>query len=420
MWRARHFRPAFAERGDRPASVGGPGLGYTGDMNASDRPRSLSWISRLVGIDTTSRNSNRELIDLVAGECRRLGLEPHVFDSPDCDKANLVVTVPDRDGGRTGGVVISGHTDVVPVDGQQWSSDPFEVRVADGRLYGRGVADMKGYIGVALEALPRFVEASLDRPLHLALTYDEEVGCIGGDAIVKQIAELGLMPEVALVGEPTSMEVVSFHKSMNVARVDFTGVAAHSSLPTQGVNAIEAAAEMVAYLAGVARKWRENGPFDEGFLVPCSTLSVNMISGGTAQNIIPAEASVTFEFRTLPEVDPTEVIEGARAEAERIGAELAARNPAAGAAFTVKAQVPGLANTGTTAPELAVAIGASGDGPKVTYGTEAGQFLASGVEAIVCGPGDIAQAHTPDEWITLEQVRACETYFDNLLAHLKR
>ncbi len=389
-------------------------------MSPDLRPRSLPWISRLVAIDTTSRNSNRELIDVVADECRRLGLEPHVFDSPDGVKANLVVTVPDRDGGITGGVVISGHTDVVPVDGQAWSSDPFEVRVADGRLYGRGVTDMKGYIGVALEALPRFVEAPLDRPLHLALTYDEEVGCLGGDAIVKQIAELGLMPEVALVGEPTSMQVVSFHKSMNVMRVDFTGVAAHSSLTPQGVNAIEAAGQMVSYLSGIARDWRENGPFDEGFVVPYSTLSVNMISGGTAQNIVPAECSVVFEFRTLPEVDPGEVVAAARAEAERIGSEMSQRNPAAGAALTVMAQVPGLANTGRRAPDLAASIGGSAGGPKVTYGTEAGQFLASGVEAIVCGPGDIAQAHTPDEWITIEQVQACEEYFDNLLAHLTR
>lgn len=386
----------------------------------ADHPRSLPWISRLVAIDTTSRHSNRELIDVVADECLRLGLEPHVFDSPDGVKANLVVTVPDREGGRTGGVVISGHTDVVPVDGQDWTSDPFDVRVADGRLFGRGVTDMKGYIGIALEALPRFVEAPLDRPVHLALTYDEEVGCIGGDAIVKQIADLGLMPEVALVGEPTSMEVVSFHKSMNVVRVDFVGVAAHSSLTPQGVNAIEAAAEMVAHLAGVARGWREHGPFDEGFVVPYSTLSVNMISGGIAQNIVPAEASVLFEFRTLPQVEPADVIAGVRAEAERIGSAMTDRNPAAGASLTVLAQVPGLANTGSQAPELAVAIGAAGDGPKVTYGTEAGQFLASGVEAIVCGPGDIAQAHTPDEWITIEQVQACETYFDNLLAHLSR
>ncbi|MDO5696996.1 MAG: acetylornithine deacetylase [Dermatophilus congolensis] len=389
-------------------------------MTHDDRSRSLNWISRLVGIDTTSRNSNRELIDVVADECRRLGLEPHVFDSPDGIKANLVVTVPDRDGGRTGGVVISGHTDVVPVDGQNWTSDPWQVRVDDGKLYGRGVADMKGYIGIALEALPRFAEASLNRPLHLALTYDEEVGCLGGDAIVKQIAELGLMPDVALVGEPTSMEVVSFHKSMNVARVDFRGVPVHSSLTPQGVNAIEAAAEMVAYLSGIARGWREHGPFDDGYVVPYSTLSVNMISGGTAQNIVPAEASVVFEFRTLPQVEPTDVIASVRAEAERIGGELTARNPAAGATLTVLAQVPGLANTGAAAPELAAAIGAAGDGPKVTYGTEAGQFLASGVEAIVCGPGDIAQAHTPDEWITIEQVRACETYFDNLLNHLSQ
>lgn len=222
-------------------------------------PASLPWITRLVAIDTTSRDSNLPLIEVVATELREHGIEPEIFPTPDGAKANLVATIPAADGSRTGGVVLSGHTDVVPVDGQDWDSDPFEVTERDGRLYGRGTADMKGFIAVGIAALPQMVAASLREPIHFALTYDEEVGCLGGAQIVKEIAGLGLAPRAAIVGEPTSMRVITGHKSMNVVAVTFHGVAAHSSLTPSGVNAIEYAASFVRFVREQAQEWREHG-----------------------------------------------------------------------------------------------------------------------------------------------------------------
>lgn len=384
-----------------------------------DALRSLDWIRRLVAIDTTSRTSNAELIRLVADEGRRLGLEPHVLPGTQEGKCNLLITVPARDGGTGGGLLVSGHTDVVPVDGQDWSSDPFEVRVADGRLHGRGVVDMKGFIGVAVASLPAFAEAGLAHPLHLALTYDEEVGCLGGAVLVEQINELGLTPGAAIVGEPTSMNMVSAHKSMNVVKVIFTGVPGHSSAPAQSVNAVEYAADLVLHLRGLADSWRHNGPFDEGYAVPYSTLAVTMMNGGTAQNIIPGRCEVTFEFRTIAEVAPEDVIAEVRSEAERIAARMARENPAAGVDVEVLASVPALADGSGVAAGVAAELGAVAGGVKVSYGTEAGQFQGIGIDTVVCGPGDIAQAHTPDEWVEIEQVAACERFFDAMLDRLR-
>ncbi len=381
-------------------------------------PRSLGWLTRLVALDTTSHLPNLDLIDLVAGECRRLALTPHVFPSPDGTKANLVVTVPDSNGGTTGGVLLSGHTDVVPVTGQAWTGDPFTLRQQDGKLIGRGVADMKGYLAVCVEALERFAAARLREPLHLTLTYDEEPGCIGGAALMGQIASLGIRPSMALIGEPTSMEVVSFHKSSNRVRVRFTGAEAHSSLTPRGVNAVEYAAEMVVFLRGIADRWRTQGPFDEGYVVPYSTLSVNTIAGGTAGNIIAGACELTVDYRTIEQDDPQQVLAEVRAKAAGLSARMAQVRPGAGAEVEVLAQAPGLANHGSAAAALATVIGAAPDGPKVAYGTEAGQFHQAGIDAIVCGPGDIAQAHTADEWITLDQILTAERYLDALLTRM--
>lgn len=394
------------------------------DLTAQPSPdaeslRSIGWLRRLVAIDTTSRNSNLELIELVADEVRKLGLEPHVLPGEEEGKANLVVTVPAHDGTTTGGLLVSGHTDVVPVDGQNWDSDPFEVREDEGRLYGRGVADMKGFIAVALSTLPRFAESRLANPLHVALSYDEEVGCIGGEVLMRQLQELGLSPQAAIVGEPTSMEVVASHKSMNVVRLRFTGVPGHSSAPAKGVNAIEHAAEMVLHLRSIADAWRHNGPFDDGYAVPYSTLVVSMANGGTAQNIVPGTCDLTFEFRTIAEVDPEGVIASVRSEAERIGARMQRENPAAGVDVAVLAHVPSLAEGNGTAAGVAAELGAVPDGPKVSYGTEAGQFQGIGVDTVVCGPGDIAQAHTPNEWVEISQLAACEQFFDAMLERLR-
>lgn len=315
--------------------------------------------------------------------------------------------------------MLSGHTDVVPVDGQEWSSDPFDAVVRDGRLYGRGTADMKAFSAVALSMLPRMLEADLREPIHLALSYDEEVGCLGGAELVKQIADLGLAPAACIVGEPTMMQVIKAHKSMNVVQVSFRGVAVHSSLTNQGVNAIEYGARLIMFVREMADAWRADGPFDEGFLVPYTTASVNTVRGGIAQNTVPERCDVGLEFRTIGAVDPGEVLDRIRACAAELQEEMRAVSPRASVEVSILAQAPGLDGApDTPAGRLAVALGAADSDEKVTYCTEAGQFAGSGIETIVCGPGDIAQAHGPDEYIELSQIAACEAMIARLIEHL--
>ncbi len=382
-------------------------------------PASLPWVERLVSIDTTSRDSNLPLIEVVAQEMRSRGIEPHIFTTDDGTKGNLLATVPAADGSTSGGVVLSGHTDVVPVDGQSWTSAPFEPQVRDGRLYGRGTCDMKAYIAVALHTLPAMLEAELSEPIHFALSYDEELGCLGGAVLVKQIADLGLAPRVCIVGEPTMMQVVRAHKSINSVRVTFHGVAAHSSLTPNGVNAVEHAAAFITKMRAMATSWRTEGPYDSAFPVAYSTTSVNIVEGGIAGNTVPDRCVVQLEFRTIAADDPEVVTDRLRGFVAEIEAEMKTEDERAHVDVEVLAAVPGLdTEADSTAVELAVALGAEASPEKVTYGTEAGQFAGSGIETVVCGPGDIAQAHAADEFVDLAQIQQCERFMTDLVAHL--
>lgn len=379
----------------------------------------MAEISKLIGFDTTSRDSNLPLIEYVVERLEALGIDPTLVHNEDGDKANLLATFPAADGTRTGGIVLSGHTDVVPVDGQSWSSDPFRPEVRDGKLYARGTCDMKSFVAVIMAKLESIAAAPLTEPIHLAFSYDEEVGCLGAVDLVAAISAAGLKPRGCIVGEPTSMRVVRGHKSVNVLRVDFHGVAAHSSLTTQGVNAISAAAEFTRVVDSMAQAFKADGPFDEAFIVPYTTTTVNKIDGGIAVNTIPAECTLHFEFRSIAADDPSELIERYRAEAKRIEDSMRAQNNDVRVEFTVLAQTPGLdtpEDAGIVA--LAAELGGTPSPDKATYGTEAGLFLNAGIPTVVCGPGDIAQAHAPDEFIELEQIAACESFIDNLLAKL--
>lgn len=380
----------------------------------------MAEIVRLTSIDTTSRDSNLPLVDLVVERLAAVGVEAVLVRSPDGAKANVLATFPAADGTVEGGIVLSGHTDVVPVDGQAWSSDPFAPEVRDGRLYARGSADMKSFLGVVLARLPELAATPLAEPVHLALSYDEEVGCVGAIDLVDEIVRRGLRPRGCVVGEPTSMRVVRGHKSMNVFRVDVRGVAAHSSLTPQGENAIVAAAELVRFVQGVADELREQGPFDEGYVVPFTTVSVNRIDGGIAINTVPADCSVHFEFRALTTVDHEALVERFRAECRRIEASMRERHPSARVELATTAAAPGVdtpADAGIVA--LAAAWGGIPSDAKVTYGTEAGLFANAGIPTVVCGPGDIAQAHAPDEFIELDQIAQCEAFVDRLIADLR-
>ena len=291
-------------------------------MPSDPLPASLPWIERLVALDTTSRNSNLELIGLVEDEVRRLGLAAVRMPSPDGTKANLVVTLPAADGRRGGGVVLSGHTDVVPVDGQRWSSDPFRPEVRNGRLYGRGTADMKSYLGVIMHRLPELAAAALAEPLHLAFSYDEEVGCLGGAEIAATLGACLEPPRICLVGEPTSMRVIAGHKSSNLVELVFHGRSAHSSLTPDGVNAIEYAARAATAVRELADGRRLHGPFDERYRVPFTTAGVNVITGGIASNTVPERCSLQVEFRTVGDDDPMAVIATITAQAQELEAEM--------------------------------------------------------------------------------------------------
>ncbi|WP_026926100.1 acetylornithine deacetylase [Granulicoccus phenolivorans] len=382
-------------------------------------PRSLDWAQRLIRIDSTSRISNRPVIDLIAAEATRLGLDPQLCPNPDGTKANLLITVPAADGTRSGGVILSGHSDCVPVDGQDWTSDPFTPEVRDGKLYGRGSADMKGYLGVLVTLLPDMIAARLTEPIHLAISYDEEPGCVGGEQIVRDIAERGLAPRAAVIGEPSMMRVITGHKSVTMGVATVRGRAAHSSLTNQGVNAIEYAARLIGFLREIGVSWRTEGPFDEGYEVMYSTIGTNLIHGGIVVNTVPQDCTFEFDFRTIPAVDMYATMDRIRAKAAELEAEMQAVDPATFLRIEARVQVPGL-GTDPDADVVALAhrLGGIPSTDQVTYGTEAGQFSRAGMPAVVCGPGDIQVAHRADEFVPLEQLVAAEEFVLSLIAEL--
>ncbi len=385
----------------------------------ADEPVSLDWTTRLLRIDTTSRDSNLPLIELVVDELRAHGVEPVLVHDESGTKANLLATFPAADGTTAGGIVLSGHTDVVPVDGQDWSSEPFAPEIREGRLYGRGTCDMKGFIGSVLTKVPELASAPLREPVHLALSYDEEVGCVGAISLVDEIVRRDLRPRACIVGEPTSMRVITGHKSLTMIRVAFHGVAAHSSRTPYGVNAIEYAAQLIRFVRGVADTFRTEGPFDENHDVPFTTATVNQVEGGIAVNTVPSECALTFEFRAVGAVDVDATIERFYAEVRRIEQAMREENPDASVEVSIGAQAPGL----DTAPDedvidLVAGLGGESTPEKVAYGTEAGLFQRVGIPTVVCGPGDIAQAHAPNEFVELDQLRRCDDLLDTLLAHL--
>ncbi len=371
-------------------------------------------IERLVAFDTTSRNSNLDLIHYVRDYLKELGVESHLIFDDDERKANLYATL-----GRTdiGGIALSGHTDVVPVDGQDWSSDPWRMLERDGKLYGRGTCDMKGFIAVALAFAPRFLENDLELPIHLCLSYDEEVGCLGVPRLLAFLAEQPVKPRACIIGEPTDMKVMVGHKGTLSHTCHVRGHECHSSLAPQGVNAIEAAAKVIVKLNEMAVRKAKEGPFDEDYDVPHATVHTGVIEGGTALNIVPADCRFKFEFRYLAADDPwallAEVQDYAHKELEPA---MKAIDPATGFSWEKLSYYPGL----DLAPDeevvtLAKQLTGANTTGKVAFGTEGGLFHESGIPAVICGPGSIAQAHKPDEFVSLEQVTLCERFMSRLL-----
>lgn len=372
-------------------------------------------LAALIAFDTTSAHSNLALIEWVETFLTAHGVAHFRVPDETGDKANLFATIA---GNGAPGLILSGHTDTVPVAGQEWTSDPFTLTERDGRLYGRGTADMKGFLACCLAKVPQMVSAPLKRPIHLAFSYDEEVGCLGVMRLIDELAARGETFEACFVGEPTEMGVVTAHKAKRAYEVHVRGRACHSSLAPQGVNALSYAARIIGEVDAIAADLAR-GPADEAFDMPVSTAQVGLARGGEAVNIVPQDARLRFEFRLLPGEDLEEVEARIRACCERLSAEMAARDEDCAITLTRLSDIPGL-DTAPDAPvvQLTKRLAQRNDHAKVAYGTEGGRF-ADGLDVptVVCGPGAIREAHRPDEYIELAQLTACDRFLTALIAY---
>ncbi|HUI17330.1 MAG TPA: acetylornithine deacetylase [Alphaproteobacteria bacterium] len=386
---------------------------------STPRLRSREWIERLIAFPTVSRDSNLALIACVRDYLASHGVEALLVPDESGKKANLYATLGPKD---RPGIMLSGHTDVVPIDGQDWQSDPFTLVERDGRLYGRGTSDMKSFIAIVLAFVPAFLKRKLTTPIHLAFSYDEEVGCIGVRRLIAQFDAMPVRPALCIVGEPTLMQVVRGHKGKLGCRCSVRGLESHSALTHRGVNAVEIAAEIIACLRRMRRRIEEKGPFEDGYDPPHTTVHTGVVRGGTQLNIVPRDCVFDFEFRCLPSEDPRVLLEEIKSFAEReLLPGMRAVSGQTGIRWETLSDSPGL----DTDEEAAVTrlvkqlTGGNSTG-KVSFGTEGGLFSAAQIPTVVCGPGSIEQAHKPDEWVTLEQIARCEALMERLGEHAAR
>ena len=392
-------------------------------FNADYPKNSIDWLTRLIAFDTVSRHSNLALIEDAQRYCEQLGLTVDLTFNNAKNKANLFVTVPAGKNADkvNNGLVLSGHTDVVPVDGQDWTSEPFSATIRGDKLYGRGACDMKGFIACALTLLPKAVQLSnsgqLRRPLHLALSFDEEIGCLGAPLILADLKARGIIPDYCIVGEPTNMAMVVAHKGIAVYRCRVHGKSAHSSLTATGVNAISYASRLIGYVDTLAEEISHRDDNDVLFDVPYSTLSVGTIQGGTATNIVPNLCEFTFDYRNLPHMTQDDILAPIQEKVAELTAQMQARAPETGIELMQEESVPAM--TDNDSGELQALIAAlTGDDKrhKVAYATEGGQFTNSGIPTIICGPGSIEQAHKADEYVALNEIERCDSFLQRLLA----
>jgi len=382
-------------------------------------PAGLEWAQRLVRLNTVSRESNRALIECIADHLRTLGVPVRITCDETRRKANLFATLGS---GKPGGLVLSGHTDTVPWDGQHWTMDPLSGTVQDGRLYGRGSADMKGWIGLVVAQTRGWLEADLPHALHYAFSYDEEVGGFGARVLLADLQsasarKAGLAPELCIVGEPTGMVPAIAHKGVHRWRCCVRGKAAHSSLTPQAVNAVEAAARVVAHIAGIGQTLRDSEPRRAGFDVPYSTAAVCVFEGGIADNVVPEDARFHYEFRDLPGADVPALQQQVLDYAASLQPAMQAVAPEAGFRFEALCAMPAFeARPDEAAVRLAQRLAGTQETTLVAFGTEAGLFQRAGMSTVVCGPGHIAQAHQADEFVSLEQLARAEAFLGGLAA----
>lgn len=386
-------------------------------MSASHASESIRILEKLVSFDTVSHRSNLPIIEWIEAYLDQHGVAHERFPDATGQKASLLATIGPTD---RPGYILSGHTDVVPVEGQAWSSDPFTLTLRDGRAYGRGAADMKGFLACCLAAVPAMTAASLTTPIHIAFSYDEEIGCVGVQPMLRELAARNFEALGCFVGEPTNHQVIIGHKGKQSLRCDIRGLSCHSSRAPEGVNTVEYGARLVAFIHEIGARLRSKGPRDGLYDIPFTTGQTSVFHGGTAVNIIPNHASFDFEFRVIGADDRFALIDEVRRYAsEVLEPEMKAVHPDASITFTILSDAPTL----DTAPEaptttLAKKLAGRNDHAKVAFGTEAALFASiAGIESVVVGPGSIEQAHKPDEWIELSELAACDAFIAKLIAH---
>ncbi|EJL72628.1 acetylornithine deacetylase [Variovorax sp. Varisp85] len=375
-------------------------------------PQSLLLAQTLVRMNTVSANSNLQLIDFAQSHLAALGVKSRITYNAERTKANLFATLGE---GKPAGVIVSGHTDTVPWDGQDWSVDPLSAVVRDERLYGRGSADMKSFIAIALSNAKRFLESDSPFAVHFAFSYEEEIGCFGVKELIADMREANIKPLACIVGEPTSMVPAIAHKGVYRYKCCVRGKEAHSSLTPKSVNAIEMAARVIGKVRDMAEGFERSEPRYEGFDVPFSTASVGQFHGGIADNVVPRDAEFRYEFRDLPTADAKRMQADVVAYAGSIEPAMKKVAPDAGFSFETICEIPsflGSANDPVTL--LAQRLASEDRTTLVAFGTEAGLFKNAGIPTVVCGPGSIEQAHQPDEYVSLEQLARCELFMERL------
>lgn len=385
-------------------------------MTSKTGMSSLDFLERLVAFNTISRLSNLEIIGFIEDHLNRFGIACERVPDATGEKANLYATIGPAD---RSGVLLSGHTDVVPVDGQAWSSAPFSLSVRGGKAYGRGSADMKGFIACVLAALPRMAAANLTTPIHFAFSHDEEVGCVGVRSLIARLRDRTPKPAMCIVGEPTEMQVVVAHKGKQYLRAHVTGLECHAAMAPQGVNAIEYAADLIVFIRGLAERKIAQGPFDPDYDIPHTTLMTGLIGGGINLNTVPRNCWFDYEIRDMPPEAP----EPLQAEIEAYAREVLVPRmrttaPDADIRFDEVSLRPSLETApGEEVVTLVKELVGRDDHGKVSFGTEAALFQKSaGIQTVVCGPGNIAQAHKPNEFISLDQLEACDAFLARLVA----
>jgi len=382
------------------------------------QPLTLEILDRLIGFDTTSCNSNLGLMAYVRSYLEGYGIASTLVYDDDEKKANLYATIGPQD---KAGVMLSGHTDTVPAAGQNWTKQPYQLSEEDGRYYGRGTADMKTYIAVALAAVPEMIAQDLHTPIHLAFSYDEEIGCIGVRRLIDTMKNHPLQPAICIIGEPTNMQVVTAHKGKMAARVTLTGKECHSGMAPLGVNAVNYGARLISWLEKLAIEKQTQGPFEDGYDIPYSTVHTGTVKGGTILNIVPKHCSFDFEIRNIGAEDPRDLLAQFQAYVDELKVEMRCIDSSCDINVEITTEYPGLSTADdATVVDFVRKLAQPFAETNINFGTEGGLFSkVLGIPTVVCGPGSMDQGHKPDEFIHICQIELCEDFLTRLISELR-